>query len=66
MPALRQQKELPALQQQVQVAQVTVNQASSQADQYRELFATVLARVQRSYAQEVELSPMIAAALNPT
>src|SRR5688572_5443885 len=35
-----------------------------QVEMYRELFSTVLQRVQRSYPQEVQLSPLITAALN--
>ena len=44
-------------------AYVRAVKPGEQVDAYRELFGTVLQRVQRSYAQEVELQPMIAAAL---
>ena len=44
-------------------AYVRAVKPGEQADAYRELFGTVLQRVQRNYAQEVELPPMIAAAL---
>lgn len=42
---------------------VRVTKPGEQVDAYRELFGTVLQRVQRIYAQEVELPSMISAAL---
>jgi carboxyl-terminal processing protease len=36
---------------------------SEEAEQYRELFAAILRRVQRTYAQEVELAPLVDAAV---
>ena len=44
-------------------AYVRAVKPGEQVDVYRELFGTVLQRVQRSYAQEVELPSMISAAL---
>jgi len=44
-------------------AYVRAVKPGEQVEVYRELFGTVLARVQRSYAQEVDLPPLIAAAL---
>ncbi len=44
-------------------AYVRAVKPGEQVETYRELFGTVMQRVQRGYAQEVELPPLIAAAL---
>ncbi len=44
-------------------AYVRAVKAGEEADSYRELISTVLRRVLRSYPQEVDLPPMVAAAL---